>query len=36
MNLRLKTEFHGVRGEMPGSSALATKNNNKGPFKLDM
>ena len=28
----LKTEFHGVRGEMPGSSALATKNNNKGPF----
>ena len=28
----LKTEFHGVRGEMPGSSTLATKNNNKGPF----
>ena len=28
----LKTEFHGARGEMPGSSALATKNNNKGPF----
>ncbi len=28
----LKTEFHGVRGEMPGSSVLATKNNNKGPF----
>ncbi len=28
----LKTQFHGVRGEMPGSSTLATKNNNKGPF----
>jgi len=28
----LKTEFHGIRGEMPGSSTLATKNNNKGPF----
>ena len=28
----LKTEFHGFRGEMPGSSTLATKNNNKGPF----
>ena len=28
----LKTQFHGVRGEMPGSATLATKNNNKGPF----
>ena len=28
----LKTEFHGVRGTMPGSSLNAIKNNNKGPF----
>ena len=28
----LKTEYHGVRGQMPGSSLNAVKNNNKGPF----
>ena len=28
----LKTEFHGIRGEMPGKSTNAVKNNNKGPF----
>ena len=28
----LKTEYHGVRGQMPGSSLNAIKNNNKGPF----
>jgi len=28
----LKTEFHGIREEMPGKSTNAVKNNNKGPF----
>ena len=28
----LKTEFHGVRGEMPGKSTNAVSNNSKGPF----
>ena len=28
----LKTSFHGKRGESPGASKNATKNNNKGPF----
>ena len=28
----LKTEFHGIREEMPGKSSNAVKNNNKGPF----
>jgi len=28
----LKTEFHGIRGEMLGKSTNAVKNNNKGPF----
>ena len=27
-----RTPQHGLRGEMPGSSTMATKNNNKGPF----
>ena len=27
-----KTSFHGIRGEMPGKSLNAVKNNNKGPF----
>ena len=28
----LKTEFHGIRGEFPGTSNNAIKINNKGPF----
>ena len=28
----IKTEFHNVRGEMPGNSLNATKNNAKGAF----
>tara|TARA_B100001769_G_scaffold63557_1_gene47188 strand:- start:329 stop:1831 length:1503 start_codon:yes stop_codon:yes gene_type:complete len=28
----LKTPFHGIRGESPGASKNASKNNNKGPF----
>ena len=28
----LKTEYHGIRGEMPGASSNAVKINNKGPF----
>ena len=28
----LKTEFHGIRGEMPGKLKNAIKINNKGPF----
>lgn len=28
----IKTELHGVRGEMPGQKTNAVKNNNKGPF----
>lgn len=28
----LKTPFHGIRGEFPGASKNASKNNNKGPF----
>ena len=28
----LKTEHHGIRGEMPGKSNNAVNNNNKGPF----
>ena len=28
----LKTSFHGKRGESPGASKNAAKNNNKGPF----
>ena len=27
-----KTSYHGIRGEMPGKSLNAVKNNNKGPF----
>ena len=27
-----KTNYHGIRGEMPGKSLDAVKNNNKGPF----
>ena len=28
----IKTEFHGIRGEMPGAKLNATKNNNKGKY----
>ena len=28
----LKTEYHGIRGEMPGKLTNAINNNNKGPF----
>ena len=28
----LKTTFHGIRGEFPGTSNNATQINNKGPF----
>jgi arylsulfatase A-like enzyme len=28
----LKTEYHGIRGEMPGKLTNAISNNNKGPF----
>jgi len=28
----IKTDAHGIRGEMPGQKTNATKNNNKGPF----
>ena len=28
----LKTEYHGIRGEMPGASSNAVRINNKGPF----
>ena len=28
----IKTDAHGIRGEMPGQKTKAVKNNNKGPF----
>ncbi len=28
----LKTEYNGIRGEMPGASSNAVRINNKGPF----